>query len=45
MGLYDRDYMREDRPVRRAPHGRPSLWSRFLFRLWLIFHPGKRDSK
>jgi hypothetical protein len=45
MGLYDRDYMREERPARKAPRTKPSAWSRFLFRLWLILHPGRRDSK
>jgi hypothetical protein len=45
MGLYDRDYMRADGAERKAPRTKPSLWSRFLFRLWLLFHPGRRSPK
>lgn len=54
MGIYDRSYMREDNKLTPPAHGssrkkkEPSavpLWNRLLFRLWLIFHPGKGSSK
>ncbi|MGA1864639.1 MAG: hypothetical protein ACMUHX_06210 [bacterium] len=41
MGLYNRDYMKEEskpNPLRDSST-EISLWKRFLFRLWLLFHP------
>lgn len=46
MGIYDRNYMREEkpeppvrpRPVIRPPGNRAPLWARIKFRLWLWFH-------
>jgi hypothetical protein len=47
MGVYDRPYMREPaEPLKPAPRARrpepvstAPWWSRFRFRLWLLFHP------
>jgi len=45
MGIYDRDYMRADRPTGRKREPRPSAWKRLLFRLWLLLHGGGRGGR
>jgi hypothetical protein len=37
MGLEDRDYMKWNPPPKKAPE-KPSLWKRFKFWLYLLFH-------
>lgn len=55
MGLYDRGYMKDPeagkafrRPARaraaRSPGGL-TRWQRIRFKLWLAFHPGRREPK
>jgi hypothetical protein len=45
MGVYDRDYMRDEKPrrmeagespYRRPVKGRAPWWARLKFRLWLL---------
>lgn len=48
MGVYDRDYMKEEKPRRMDPPPprpfqprpveRAPLWARIKFRLWLLFN-------
>lgn len=42
MGLYDRDYMREDRGKEAGRARGPSFLDRLRFRLWLIFRPRRK---
>ena len=51
MGVSDRDYMRDKRrpltpteqpALSHEPKSDLSWWDRLRFKLWLLFHPGRK---
>jgi hypothetical protein len=55
MSIYDRDYMKPDLNPPAAPtkskkrqdasYKSIPLWNRIRFRLWLLFHPRRKETR